>query len=182
MSFRNESASLYKNNDEDTTVEGILESIRGVMAQDDDYDFLDDDDILDLTDIVEDESVKLANVNNSIKSKSVLDVIDDVLKESHVAEKKALNDNKSSKPVVVSDSLIEDKVITESSNILKNLIENTPQSKINYSSTPAGITLEQLTIEAIKPLLADWLNKNLPALVKQVVTEEVKKIVPRNGN
>jgi cell pole-organizing protein PopZ len=42
-----------------------------------------------------------------------------------------------------------------------------------------GITVEQLVIDLLKPMLKDWLDQNLPAVVERIVEEEVKKLVRR---
>ncbi|CAK8163588.1 conserved hypothetical protein [Candidatus Xenohaliotis californiensis] len=40
-----------------------------------------------------------------------------------------------------------------------------------------GTTIEDLVIEAIKPYLANWINDNLPDLVKNIVEKEIKKLI-----
>lgn len=42
-----------------------------------------------------------------------------------------------------------------------------------------GITVEQLVVDLLKPMLKDWLDRNLPAVVERIVEEEVKKLVRR---
>ncbi len=43
----------------------------------------------------------------------------------------------------------------------------------------ADNTLEALVREMLKPMLADWLDANLPGLVERVVTREVERITRR---
>lgn len=38
--------------------------------------------------------------------------------------------------------------------------------------------LENLVIEALKPQLTNWLNANLPDIVRNIVEKEIKKLVP----
>jgi uncharacterized protein len=43
----------------------------------------------------------------------------------------------------------------------------------------AGVTVEQLLIDLLTPLLRDWLDQNLPGIVERVVEQEVKKLARR---
>ena len=42
-------------------------------------------------------------------------------------------------------------------------------------------TLESMVVEAMRPLLKEWLDSNLPALVERVVQQEVEKLTRRLG-
>lgn len=39
-----------------------------------------------------------------------------------------------------------------------------------------GNTVEELVIETLKPMLKEWLDKNLPTVVERIVEKEVKKL------
>ena len=43
-----------------------------------------------------------------------------------------------------------------------------------------GKSVEELVKEILRPELKKWLNDNLPAIVKQLVDKEIKKIIPKN--
>ena len=43
----------------------------------------------------------------------------------------------------------------------------------------AGITVEQLLVDLLTPMLRDWLDKNLAEVVERVVEQEVKKLARR---
>ncbi len=48
-----------------------------------------------------------------------------------------------------------------------------------HSGTPAfrsGTTIEDLVIEALKPMLKEWLDGNLPAMVKALVEKEIRRL------
>lgn len=48
--------------------------------------------------------------------------------------------------------------------------------------TPIGAgykTLEQMTIEVMRPMLKDWLDAHLPTLVQRLVQEEIERMVHR---
>ena len=42
-----------------------------------------------------------------------------------------------------------------------------------------GITVEQLVVDLLAPMLRDWLDQNLPGIVERVVEQEVKKLARR---
>ena len=44
-----------------------------------------------------------------------------------------------------------------------------------------GPTIEEIVRDEIRPLLRDWLDANLPALVEQLVRSEITRIVERDG-
>lgn len=61
-------------------------------------------------------------------------------------------------------------------------------SKLARAAAPAanepplpisGMTVEQLLMSMLEPMLKDWFEKNLPAVVERIVEEEVKKLVRR---
>jgi cell pole-organizing protein PopZ len=43
----------------------------------------------------------------------------------------------------------------------------------------SGMTVEQLLMSMLEPMLKDWFDKNLPVVVERIVEEEVKKLVRR---
>ena len=47
------------------------------------------------------------------------------------------------------------------------------------TETVAGVTVEQLLVDLLTPMLRDWLDKNLPEVVERVVEQEVKKLARR---
>ena len=47
------------------------------------------------------------------------------------------------------------------------------------TSAAAGVTMEQLLVELLTPMLKDWLDAHLPEVVERVVEQEVKKLARR---
>ena len=70
------------------------------------------------------------------------------------------------------DEVISDSVVNASQNILNDFM------KAARRDPGPPITVEHIVTEAVKPYLADWLNKNLPSIVQKVVEKEIKKIIP----
>ncbi len=56
-----------------------------------------------------------------------------------------------------------------------NKVSHTTPSK--QSPTPNNKTIEDIMRELLKPLLKDWLDANLPTIVRWVVQEQVERIV-----
>jgi cell pole-organizing protein PopZ len=211
--------------DNSPSMEDILKSIRGVISGDENPN--EDEDILELTEMIEEGNPIEEQTNVLPDGKSVLDQIDEALKEDneHVmlekteeqplvfdeiepqmppqidtpppfVESLAIKEEEGSKLIdqinikedlieitsnsldIQKERLLQEKVAHESSETLKRLVENLPKSQVVSPYTAGGITLEQLTIEAMKPFLAEWLNKNLPTIVNQIVTKEIRKLIP----
>ncbi|MFO1243124.1 MAG: DUF2497 domain-containing protein [Rickettsiales bacterium] len=81
------------------------------------------------------------------------------------------------------DSLLSDETRKTSSAALKSLSEATrkPAQPQVVSPTPAlefrsGQTVEDLVIEALRPMLKDWLDMNLTGIVEKLVEKEIKKL------
>lgn len=79
------------------------------------------------------------------------------------------------------DNLLSEQVAIKSMEKLKSLVDQL-EPKPNKAESPsfrAGVTLEDLVMEAMKPEISKWLNDNLPQLVTSIVEKEIKKIIPR---
>ena len=77
------------------------------------------------------------------------------------------------------DSLISDTAAQAASKAMKGLVESIPQPKIESPEFRSGTNVEDLVKETLKPMLAEWLNSNLPVIVENIVQKEVKKLIPR---
>lgn len=85
--------------------------------------------------------------------------------------------------VIESDSLLSQEAAIASAAALKSLHEI---SKDTRSTTPApifrsGETLEDLALEAMKPVIKTWLDANLPAIVERIVEKEVRRVTSLNS-
>lgn len=81
------------------------------------------------------------------------------------------------------DSLLSDDTRKTSSAALKSLSEATkkPVQANVVAPTPAlefrsGQTVEDLVVEALRPMLKDWLDHNLTGIVEKLVEKEIKKL------
>ncbi len=78
------------------------------------------------------------------------------------------------------DSLVSQKTMSEAAQTfssLHTLAQKSSRSHDDYR----GQNLETLVRESLKPLLKEWLDSNLPTLVRWIVAEQVEKII-RQGN
>ena len=59
-------------------------------------------------------------------------------------------------------------------------IQGTKKLAAVESSTTfrSGNTVEDLVLETLKPMLKEWLDKNLSVIVKELVEKEIKRIIP----
>jgi len=75
-------------------------------------------------------------------------------------------------PAVSTDSLLTDRAKTESIDSLTRLAQN-----IAISRAGNGGTLEDIVREMIKPMLRDWLDRNLPPMIERMVQLELERLV-----
>lgn len=78
------------------------------------------------------------------------------------------------------DTLIDVKVAQESREALKHFIRLAEKNEIDSLPLKNGTTVEDIIIDLLKPQLSDWLNKNLPGIVNNIVQREIKKLIPQN--
>ncbi|AZL15713.1 DUF2497 domain-containing protein [Rickettsiales endosymbiont of Stachyamoeba lipophora] len=76
------------------------------------------------------------------------------------------------------EGLISEAAFAESTQAIQSLMNKVHKSSINDIPLKSGSTLEDLVKEAMKPMLKEWLDQNLPAIVKSIVEKEIKKIIP----
>lgn len=76
-------------------------------------------------------------------------------------------------------SLLTEDVKAQSSQMLQGLVNNVPRSGPHLRN---GTLLEDLVIEALRPFLQDWLNKNLPNLVERIVEKEIQRLLPKEDD
>lgn len=73
------------------------------------------------------------------------------------------------------DSLLSDESASAASAALKSL-PSKPVSSGGGLGFRSGTTVEDLVVEAMKPMLKEWLDTNLPELVERLVEKEIKKL------
>lgn len=77
------------------------------------------------------------------------------------------------------DSLLSDDAARSSSAALRALNTSTrgrPTTTIPSPQFRSGTTVEDLMIEAMRPMLKEWLDSHLPHLVERLVEKEIRKL------
>lgn len=216
--------------EEDLSMEEILQSIRRIIADDDEGgkdksanstttngaganrvgDIADAaSNILELTDMIEDDGSITNLKENATKADTTIDVLKNIdaalVPEIPAAPTLA---SKEEKPEVVvpevktatpATSAPETKNVAEiSNNEIDSLLSKTaeaatvsalsklkiPDDKPMQPTTPSpefrsGSTVEDLVEELLKPMMKDWLDNNLPAIVERIVEREVLRLTRR---
>ena len=81
-------------------------------------------------------------------------------------------------PVPAAESLISPVVASASTQAFARLARAaTADDRKDVAA--AGVTVEQLVVDLLTPMLRDWLDKHLPEIVERVVEQEVKKLARR---
>ena len=78
------------------------------------------------------------------------------------------------------ENLISGKLASETSSALKQFAEKAKSAVKDYKKSKIP-TLDELVIDILRPQLKQWLDDNLPSLVKELVEKEIKNLVPKEG-
>ncbi|MEZ5691612.1 MAG: DUF2497 domain-containing protein [Rickettsiales bacterium] len=206
--------------DDDLSMEDILQSIRRIIADDEDGDeevkaedaktngedvkpdAVNDSDILELTDMIEDDGsiTNLKDGNNDNKEDSSVDVLDNIDEALKPEEKIEGKEEKTEEaPVVqeevkaeeaVADSTEEPKQEATDDSLISKETENTASaalSKLKKPDKPAaphvpspafrsGKTVEDMVEEMLRPMMKEWLDDNLPEIVERLVAKEIARL------
>jgi cell pole-organizing protein PopZ len=84
---------------------------------------------------------------------------------------------KSSADMVISPQTVAESVAALSSLAAQSAHADLAKTDTFKSQHVGDRTIEDLTRDLLKPLLKDWLDANLPSLVKWIVTEQIEKMV-----
>lgn len=165
-------------------MEEILSSIRRIIADEEkdrpagsappgaaSFASADEDDVLELTDVAEDEPAPATPSR-----------IDPPAAPALMAAPPPRNDPfKETTPVAATskdDSLVSAGAASASTNAFSKLTRAVAVDE-RPASSAAGRSVEDLMTELLRPMLKDWLDQNLAAVVERVVEQEVKKLARR---
>ncbi|MEJ2408580.1 MAG: DUF2497 domain-containing protein [Novosphingobium sp.] len=103
-------------------------------------------------------------------------VEDDVLELPETAQVETDDENEDAEPSLIREQVRDS--MRESLAALAMLSEpGVPPQIVRSGET----SLEGLTRELLRPALAEWLDKNLPAMVERLVADEIARIVGKKG-
>jgi hypothetical protein len=83
-------------------------------------------------------------------------------------------------PDLTHSDLLKAKVAQESKETLKGLLRFAEMGEIDALPLRSGSTVEDIVIDLLKPQLKEWLNKNLPDIVSDIIQKEIKKLIPQD--
>lgn len=78
----------------------------------------------------------------------------------------------------VAEAVEDDAILDESSAEAASAAFKSLSQSVRVSDGP-GRTLEDIVVEMLRPMVNEWLNANLPAIVEEKVEEEVQRVARR---
>ena len=142
-----------RNNDEEQSMEEILASIRRIISEDDKNVKLDD-----VTDLHPNRETLDPEFTDIKIDENVLHLTEDDLEVT--------SDNSSTEKIISDEISAE---VKNQFNILSKLL--TPDYK------GADVKIDTLVSDLLRPMLKQWLEKNLPSLVKKMVSKEISRLI-----
>lgn len=130
-------------------------------------------DVLELTEIVQDDGTTV-NVDQAEP-----EAPKEEAPAEPVEQEPVMADDKPSDPV---GDIISDEAAAASAAALKELADQAPKEepvempKVESPAFRSGNTVEDLVLEALRPMLKEWIDANLPSMVEAMVQKEIKKI------
>lgn len=130
-----------------------------------------------IDDILQSINNVISNRENSAKNRETLeDAIED---ELHLTE---IIDEILEEQEFLSNELMSDEVRSKTESILEDFIETATTLGMNSTETETvecakNTPIEGFIIDLLRPQLREWLDVNLPSMVKQIVSEEIKALV-----
>ena len=76
-------------------------------------------------------------------------------------------------------SLISGDTASEAQDAMRDLVKKSLKPTSDGLSFRSGTSLEDVVVEAMTPYLTRWLDDNLPTIVKNLVSKEIQKLVPK---
>ncbi len=133
------------------SVEDILKSIKGIITNHN----------------------KPEKEDNITKDEEVLELTN-IIKEGKKTDNSVCKDELSNDE---DEYLVSEKSALEASGLLKNFANTATRAAVEGKKIKNS-SLEDLVTEMMKPMLGKWLNENLPAIVRNVVEKEIKRLAP----
>jgi cell pole-organizing protein PopZ len=190
-------------------MEDILASIRRIIVDDDDKAAMaqdasgtaddvghddDDDDVLELTELADDEAA--VSEADSVDRPSILDITaspDDPEAEADQApasdeggwrfaetsqpDNDGAEETMANKPDDNDNRLMSRDTATSAATSLSSLARASDPDPLH--GVPKGRPVEELVMDALKPMMSEWLNEHLPAIVERIVEREVRYLSRR---
>lgn len=185
-------------------MEEILQSIRKIIAEDEDKPAaaataaeapssgsdvleLSDANVLELTEMVEEPSIKPApkieSAPTAPPANDILSTIDEALSTAAPEPSPATKVKPMAEPSASpsADSLLSDEATNAATAAIKKMKAVADPEPSPPVTTPSpvfqsGNSVEQMVMDMLKPMMKSWLDKNLPVIVERIVEREVHKL------
>lgn len=144
----------------------------------------DDDDVLELTDVVEEEPA----VDEAIADEEPEEAADDAGDIEFVDMDEAAEPEMEAEPELepelsfeaVVDSVSDDRIMSEATDgVVADAFGQLATTLLSRDGTTR--TLEELVQEMLRPMLKSWLDENLPSVVENLVRQEIERAARRGG-
>lgn len=133
-----------------------------------------DTDVLDLTEMIREDGsvVSLQMGGEMVKEAKKIDQTKTKSKDDN------LYPSKSVQTAQQEVDFISNQALTESMQALQGLdsISNDALQEVKQAFV-GGKTLEALMIDILRPMLKEWIDANLPSIVKVIVNDQVEKVI-----
>ena len=145
-------------------IKDILDNIRSAINKPVSKQLVSDNyggyDLLELTDVVQDDGTILqVKKDNNISNHQEIKLSNKILSDT-----------------VTSEKLLSDEVIVESSKYISDFVDQLLHAKL-FNEQESTAQLRKLAVEVVKPYMQDWLNENLPLIVREVLEKEIKDLI-----
>lgn len=138
----------------------------------------DPQDILELTNMLPEDPYKGPQERKALQSSSYSPALP-LDHQLSAAMEKAFPTEHSEESSQKESSLLSEAVTGEVSRSFKVLSEKIKQVGTQEGSLSEKVS-EEMVRESLTPLLKEWLEDNLPRLVKEVVSEEIQKVIKKS--
>lgn len=178
--------------EQDQSMEEILQSIKRIIAEESEP-APSGSDVLELTELLsEDDTSKLVDnsQNNPVGTMSIEEIM--ATPTEAPAPTAAPIEAPAPKPAPtmapIESHPRDDGTLVSDSTIDKSSAAMDALRRMPYSMTPippsglhfrSGITIEDLVLEAMRPMLKSWLDEYLPGMVERLVEKEVRRVSGR---
>lgn len=167
--------------EQDQSMEEILQSIKRIIAEESEP-APSGSDVLELTDMI---TQPAAEPEPEAPIEMSIDEI--MAMPSEPSTVPAVEPEEAPTMEFNNDGLVSNAAVESAAASIKNLIDTPGAAEHVYKPTPSpqfrsGSTVEDLVVEALRPMLKDWLDTNLPQMVERLVDREIKRIVALTKN
>ena len=119
-------------------------------------------DLLELTDVVQDDG-------SILKIKKHDKIVDD---QQIKLSNKIISDS------LASEKLLSDEVASESAECISSFVDQLLRVKLFNDQESTG-QLNKLSAEVVRPFIQDWLNENLPLIIREILEKEIKDLIAK---